>query len=381
MREERVVAGIDPPFEWLTRFKPKFDRLDRDADRVWDIILAELEAGRISTPKGRSPYSVYAASLHGWLLELYFSRGLHDAIEAHHTPSGEKGVSSLHQSTKDVAQRFVDLGEPQRAWRLWRTHLSLVKDAYWQMIAHRDRGFTHSKFLGESEPKQRASFQKFVARTADDKARLLNVCAEARKFFVRNGAGPREIDRIDRDIADIKAEKRTIMAGKPDPRAMNEELFWEILEGDKTGGVAERLETLPERLAAFTPKAIKEFGVLLREKFDAAYRTDVWALAYLLRGGCSDDSFMEFRAWLILLGRRIYEEAVADPDSFDVGRFDGSGTASLSLLDAPAVAYELRAGKSLPHSRRRAGALKGPKVDEADFAALLPRVATAVSDR
>jgi hypothetical protein len=90
---------------------------------------------------------------------------------------------------------------------------------------------------------------------------------------------------------------------------------------------------------------------------------------------------MEFRAWLILLGRRTYERALADPDAFDVDRFDGSGTASLSLLDAPSIAHEMRAGKSMPRSRRRDGDLKWPEVDEEDFAALLPRVAKAIRDR
>ncbi|MEV7233888.1 DUF4240 domain-containing protein [Streptomyces sp. NPDC051020] len=45
------------------------------------------------------------------------------------------------------------------------------------------------------------------------------------------------------------------------------------------------------------------------------YRWDVWAAAYLIGGGCSDDSFMDFRAGLIALGRDWYERAAACPDS------------------------------------------------------------------
>ncbi|MFI6699745.1 DUF4240 domain-containing protein [Streptomyces sp. NPDC050509] len=41
----------------------------------------------------------------------------------------------------------------------------------------------------------------------------------------------------------------------------------------------------------------------------------MWAAAYLIGGGCSDDSFMDFRAGLIALGRDWYEKAAADPDS------------------------------------------------------------------
>jgi hypothetical protein len=49
----------------------------------------------------------------------------------------------------------------------------------------------------------------------------------------------------------------------------------------------------------------------------------VWAAAYLIGGGCSDDSFMDFRAGLIAQGRDWYHKAAASPDS---------------LADHPAVA-------------------------------------------
>lgn len=47
----------------------------------------------------------------------------------------------------------------------------------------------------------------------------------------------------------------------------------------------------------------------------ALYRWDVWAAAYLIGGGCSDDSFMDFRAGLIAQGRDWYQKAAASPAS------------------------------------------------------------------
>jgi hypothetical protein len=46
----------------------------------------------------------------------------------------------------------------------------------------------------------------------------------------------------------------------------------------------------------------------------ALYRWDVWAAAYLIGGGCSDDSFMDFRAGLISQGRDWYQKAADSPD-------------------------------------------------------------------
>ncbi|MEU5878917.1 DUF4240 domain-containing protein [Spirillospora sp. NPDC047279] len=46
-----------------------------------------------------------------------------------------------------------------------------------------------------------------------------------------------------------------------------------------------------------------------------SYRNPLWAAAYLINGGCSDDGFDYFRGWLITQGQEVHERAVADPDS------------------------------------------------------------------
>jgi hypothetical protein len=117
---------------------------------------------------------------------------------------------------------------------------------------------------------------------------------------------------------------------------------------------------------------------MLRVRWDETYRTDLWALAYLLRGGCSDDSFMDFRAWLILQGREAYAGALEDPDGFDVSLFRGDSSGYLDLLEAPRIAYELRTGKPMPPTRFKRVALKGPDLDEDAYESYLPQIAAAV---
>ena len=80
---------------------------------------------------------------------------------------------------------------------------------------------------------------------------------------------------------------------------------------------------------------------------NAAYRTDVWALAYLLRGGCSDDSLDAFRGWLILQGRKVFEATLADPDSFDVALYHGESGGMDELRDAAPTANEWREAKPM----------------------------------
>lgn len=68
----------------------------------------------------------------------------------------------------------------------------------------------------------------------------------------------------------------------------------------------------------------------------SAYTTDLWAAAYLINGGASDDGFYYFRCWLIGMGRDIYGMALADPDTLaDVV----SSTWDAEGIDAEAEIY------------------------------------------
>lgn len=369
------MSDSEPPFDWLSGFEPQYDGLDKDCERVDDLIVELSDAGKIEVAEGQSLYGAYCVDCHRWLEAKYFEQRLFDDIENYHTASGEQPIAWPYPGQMQAAERFVVLSERIRARRLWRNHLSLIKETYWHLVSYRNRGFNPLKVGGESESEQRRRYDEYVSHLPDKKALLLEVLDGAREFFVRVGASEVEIMRLERDIAAVETEQRTRPAGNPDSRDMSEDLFWEIVEGDQSAPIGERIEHLAERLAEFTPKAIKNFNRILRTKWNGAYRTDIWALAYLLRGGCSDDAFMDFRAWLIMQGRQIFEQTMLDPDGFDVERISNTLPEFISILDAPAAAYELRTGKRIPQQELKPVELKGPDCSEDDFATLLPRVA------
>jgi hypothetical protein len=101
-------------------------------------------------------------------------------------------------------------------------------------------------------------------------------------------------------------------------------------------------------------------------------------LAYLLRGGCSDDSFDAFRGWLILLGCRVFEATLANPDDFDVNLHHGESGGMDTLRDAAPTAYEWREGKAMKPVKAPLLELKGPEIEEEAFASALPKVAAAM---
>lgn len=101
--------------------------------------------------------------------------------------------------------------------------------------------------------------------------------------------------------------------------------FWDIIEAARAsaGQDGPFHQALTDLLAARTREEILRYQDRFDEVHLAVYRWDMWAAAYLIGGGCSDDSFMDFRAGLIAQGRDWYRRAAASPDS---------------LADHPAVA-------------------------------------------
>ncbi|MFF0725100.1 DUF4240 domain-containing protein [Streptomyces sp. NPDC004134] len=99
---------------------------------------------------------------------------------------------------------------------------------------------------------------------------------------------------------------------------MDIDRFWHLVESARSSAAADGVpfdEALVGLLAGLPRLEILAYAERFGEVHGALYRWDVWAAAYLIGGGCSDDSFMDFRAGVISLGREWYERAAAAPDS------------------------------------------------------------------
>ncbi|WP_028777097.1 DUF4240 domain-containing protein [Shimazuella kribbensis] len=98
---------------------------------------------------------------------------------------------------------------------------------------------------------------------------------------------------------------------------MSETLFWELLETakKKEEDPEDQLEWLELHLSRKPIKDIVEFDFILKKYYYQSYTSDLWAAAYIIMGGCSDDSFDYFRAWLLFLGKETYESIINNPES------------------------------------------------------------------
>ena len=98
---------------------------------------------------------------------------------------------------------------------------------------------------------------------------------------------------------------------------MTKELFWQIIDDARqtAGCWQDMLDPLVDTLSRFESADIIKFKQIYDEYLRLAYKDKLWAAAAVMHNGCSDDGFIDFRAWLIAQGKDVYMNALADPDS------------------------------------------------------------------
>jgi Protein of unknown function (DUF4240) len=132
---------------------------------------------------------------------------------------------------------------------------------------------------------------------------------------------------------------------------MDEATFWRIVEEAKTEttpALSNQPEFLQKKLEGLPPAEIVEFDRIFTRLRHNAYRWDLWAAAYIIEGGCSDDGFMDFRAGLIGLGREVYYAALNDPKSLVRQPTRGVDFSQEELAYAARQAYEAVTGTEMP---------------------------------
>lgn len=126
--------------------------------------------------------------------------------------------------------------------------------------------------------------------------------------------------------------------------------FWQIIDDSVAAAGTDQqaqIKFLHWKLKELPPEEIVAFECEYDTRRNEAYTWDLWGAAYLINGGCSDDGFEYFRAWLISRGRAVFEAALANPDTLaahvEAGRDDYEFEAFLYL---PRAVYKETTGKN-----------------------------------
>lgn len=130
---------------------------------------------------------------------------------------------------------------------------------------------------------------------------------------------------------------------------INKESFWDLIHEAKNAcgqDMDVMLTYLKDRLVSMGPTQAQNFHDIIHAYEDLADKFGLWDAAGIMKEyGCSDDGFIDFRAWLIAQGREVYFAALADPDSLaDVVSYGDCCFEQLSYVGD--YAYEQLTGKS-----------------------------------
>ncbi|MFC4102504.1 DUF4240 domain-containing protein [Paenibacillus xanthanilyticus] len=90
-------------------------------------------------------------------------------------------------------------------------------------------------------------------------------------------------------------------------------VFWELIQQSVAHG-EEQVTWLTRELSKLSAEDILAFDIQWKQKMGQAYTSSLWGAAYVLMGGCSDDGFEYFRAWLISRGEEVFHKVLDNPE-------------------------------------------------------------------
>ena len=165
--------------------------------------------------------------------------------------------------------------------------------------------------------------------------------------------------------SDIEAEKEAnkliaekIKKGYKEDNNLNfgESDFWNIIERTKKNSEGDsdyQADLVTEVLKNRPISEIIEFDNIFSELHCKSYRSDWWGVAYLINGGCSDDGFDYFRAWVISRGQKAYYEAWENPETLlkyinedNIGECEAE-----TLMYSASIAYKDKTDKDDFHEK------------------------------
>jgi hypothetical protein len=155
--------------------------------------------------------------------------------------------------------------------------------------------------------------------------------------------------------------------------------FWSIIErvhAASGGDMDRKCELVGAELRQLPLEEVRAFHAHFYECQDRAYSWELWAAAYIIGHGCSDDKFSDFRSTLISMGRETFERALADPQSLADINYDADSADYEGYQYVPTeVERELSGGQDFPRSRPHPEEPSGECWDENEVAKLYPKLA------
>lgn len=169
---------------------------------------------------------------------------------------------------------------------------------------------------------------------------------------------------------------------------MDKSNFWNHIESSKNesgGDIDRQVEILGERLGSLPTEEIVSFNTIFNEFYFQSNTWNLWAAAYIINEGCSDDWFDYFRAGLISQGEAVFTEATRNPENlvnyitFENGDLSGESQWAAGVEEIMYVArdaYEAVTGTDeIPSALPQQTSTTGEHWEEENVELVLPKLA------
>ena len=158
---------------------------------------------------------------------------------------------------------------------------------------------------------------------------------------------------------------------------MDIQLFWEIIEAAKVEAqddLEARIDIIVNRLESLDAEDILAWQQIFNEYQSLSYKKKLWAAAYIINGGCSEDGFDYFRGWLTAQGHSVFLAALRDPDSLaDLSEVEEGEAECENILGAASSAYLRKLNLDEDYDRFYED-LEGHPLSDSDKAAMLSEI-------
>ncbi len=125
--------------------------------------------------------------------------------------------------------------------------------------------------------------------------------------------------------------------------------FWALIETakQKAQDLDDVIAQLTDSLSQRSAEDIIQFARIFYKYYKYAYQSRLWAAAYIINGGCSDDGFDYFRGWLIAQGKNYYFGILRNPDCLaQLIPVEDAGTIECEdMLGVANAAYAIKTGE------------------------------------
>ncbi|MEM0947908.1 MAG: DUF4240 domain-containing protein [Pseudomonadota bacterium] len=347
--------------------------LFEDHEHCFVLLAAKRDSGDKDTPLEltNAPIFELSADLLIWVTEKHIQNNSAHLVAK--DIMSNVSLAGLSGSYGVIVDMLANAGHVARAAQIRRADVASHIDVFRSFGRARKAVERYDALPGSSRTKTPPDrHQRDMARKYPEKKKIARDAIDAFDHWAsRFKVKAQHEDQIERWTSELN--------GTPPPKLpppyktpMSDALFWDIVANAQSGADSETVLNIEDQMVTYTPKAIRDAAKIALSRLSDAYRNDIWALAYLLQDGCSDDAFEDFRNWMILQGRTMFDGIVAAPDQFDPADAEGADFGAASgLIQAFENAYLRRSGKPLTLPR-----MKMPKIDpdEERFEDLLPNL-------